>query len=62
MTSGNQTSQITPNSEKEPLIKSKDLLEGLNLRLLYNVIFSPLPASATFSFKVTNSQLDDYPW
>ena len=42
-THGSQTSQITPNSNKKPLTRSKDLLENLSLKLLCNLIFLLLP-------------------
>ena len=42
ITLGNQTSQTTPNWNKKPLTRSKDLLDNLSLKLFCDVIFLSL--------------------
>ena len=45
---GSQTCQITLNRNIKPLLASQDLLQGLSFKLLYEFIFSSLPANFTF--------------
>ena len=62
-THGNQTSKITPNSNKKPLTISKDLWEIFSLKLLCDVI--SLSLSSQFGipcFTMSNFQSEEYPW
>ena len=59
----NQTSQITPNWNKQPVTTSKDLSENLSLKLLRGAIFLLFSdQSDIFCFTIGSSQSDEYPW
>ena len=54
-TPDNQTSQITPSCNKNPLSTSRGLSENLSLKLLCDVIFlSLLNQSDALSFMIAN--------
>ena len=62
-THGSQTSQITPNWNKKPRTRCKDLSESFILKLLCDVIFLSLSGQFGIpSFTMFNFQSDEYPW
>ena len=48
ITTGSHTSQVTPNWNKKPLTRSKDLLENLSLKLFCTSFFRRCPTNLTF--------------
>ena len=60
---GNQTSQITPNGNKNALISSSDLSENSTLKLLCNVFFLSLHSQSNIPcVTIAISESDEYTW
>ena len=63
ITTANQMSWITRNSNKKFLTASQDLLKNISLRLLCNAILSSLSNQSDFpGFTIANFYLNDYLW
>ena len=63
ITTDTQNSQVIPNSNQKPLTRSKDLLETLCWKLLYDAIFLSFHDQCDVpSFKLDKFQLDEYLW
>ena len=62
ITTGSQTSHITPIFNEKPLTRSKNLSENLSLKLLCDVVFPSFPSQSDIPcIRMSNFESHEYP-